>query len=46
MPREINIPAKQVRQEIQSIQEIPESKLVNVVVGVIDDDGKFVIKQN
>jgi hypothetical protein len=45
MPREINIPAKQVRQEIQSIQEFPESKLINVVVGVIDDEGKFVNPQ-
>ena len=45
MSREINIPAQQVRQEIQSIQEFPDTKLVNVVVGVIDEQGKFITPQ-
>ena len=45
MPREINIPAQQIYQEIQSLQEFPSSKLINVVVGVTDSDGKFVTPQ-
>jgi hypothetical protein len=45
MPREIVIPTETVYQEIQSLQESPQNKLIRVVVGNVDAEGTFVIPQ-
>jgi hypothetical protein len=45
MPRQINIPAQTIYEEIQSLQEFPEEQLVTVVVGVTDAEGVFVVPQ-
>jgi hypothetical protein len=45
MPREIVIPTETVYQEIQSLQESPQNKLIRVVVGNVDAEGAFVIPQ-
>jgi hypothetical protein len=45
MPREVNIPAETVYEEIQSLQEFPEDQLVRVVVGVTDVNGTFLVPQ-
>lgn len=45
MPREVIIPTETVYQEIQSLEESPSSKLVRVVVGNVDADGKFTVPQ-
>jgi hypothetical protein len=45
MPREIIIPTETVYQEIQSLEESPSSKLIRVVVGNVNADGKFTVPQ-
>ena len=45
MPREVIIPEQQVYEEIQSIEEFPDSKLVRVTVGVTDANGIFIVPQ-
>jgi hypothetical protein len=45
MPQEITIPAKTVYEEIQSITEFPDLKLVTVVTGIVGADGQFVVPQ-
>jgi|688.fasta_scaffold1113298_2 hypothetical protein len=45
MPRKVIIPTETVYQEIQSLEESPSSKLVRVVVGNVDADGKFTVPQ-
>jgi hypothetical protein len=45
MPREINIPAQTIYEEIQSLQEFPEEQLVTVIVGITDAEGVFVVPQ-
>lgn len=45
MPHEITIPAKTVYEEIQSITEFPDIKLVTVVTGIVDDSGQFIVPQ-
>jgi hypothetical protein len=45
MPRQITIPAETIYEEIQSLQEFPEEQIVNVIVGVTDVNGVFLIPQ-
>ncbi len=45
MPREITIPSETIYEEIQSLQEFPEDKLVTVIVGVTDAQGDFIVPQ-
>lgn len=45
MPREVNIPAETVYEDIQSLQEFPEQQIVRVVVGQTDSQGVFVVPQ-
>lgn len=45
MPREVIIPEQQVFEEIQSIEEYPDAKLVRVVVGKTDASGVFIVPQ-
>jgi hypothetical protein len=45
MPREINVPAETIYEEIQSLQEFPEEQLVTVIVGVTDAEGVFIVPQ-
>jgi hypothetical protein len=45
MPREVNIPAETIYEEIQSLQEFPEDELVRVIVGVTDVNGTFLVPQ-
>ncbi len=45
MPREVTIPAETVYEDIQSLQEFPDSQLVRVIVGVTDVNGTFVVPQ-
>jgi len=44
MPREINIPAETIFQEIRTIEEVPNIS-VRVLVGQTDADGEFVVPQ-
>lgn len=45
MPREITIPAQQVFEEIQSLEEFPDNKLVRIIVGIVDSQGQFIVPQ-
>lgn len=45
MPHEITIPEKIVSEEIQSITEFPDIKLITVVTGIVNADGEFVVPQ-
>jgi hypothetical protein len=45
MPREINIPAQTIYEEIQYLQEFPEDQLVTVVVGITDSECVFIVPQ-
>lgn len=45
MPRQVNIPAETVYEDIQSLNEFPEHKIVRVIVGVTDAEGVFVVPQ-
>ena len=45
MSREITIPSETVIQEIQSLEESPQNKLIRVVVGNLDSNGNFLIPQ-
>ena len=45
MPKQINIPAQTIYEEIQSLQEFPDDELVTVIVGVTDSEGVFVVPQ-
>ncbi len=45
MAREIVIPAKTVREDIRSIEEVTGT-LIRVLVGVVDETGSFVVPQN
>lgn len=44
MPREIDIPAQQVYEEIRSIEEIPPQSVM-VMVGKTDASGEFLVPQ-
>jgi len=44
MPREINIPAQQVYEDLRTIEEVPNVS-VRVSVGKTDSDGKFIVPQ-
>ena len=44
MPREINIPAETIFEDIRTIEEVP-SQTVSVVVGQTDSTGKFIVPQ-
>lgn len=43
MPREINIPAQQIYEDIYSLQELPEAQSVRVVVCVTTQEGEFIV---
>lgn len=45
MPHQTNVPAQTIFEEIQSISEFPELKLVRAITGVTDSDGNFVVPQ-
>lgn len=45
MPREIQIPAQQVFEDIRSIEEIPPQS-VRVMVGKTDSNGEFIVPQS
>jgi hypothetical protein len=45
MSREVVIPTETVLQEIQSFEESPTNRLIRVVVGNLDADGKFTVPQ-
>lgn len=45
MPRQVNIPAETIYEEIQSLQEFPEEQLVRIIVGVTDVNGTFLVPQ-
>lgn len=45
MPRQITIPSTQVFQEIQSLQEFPDQKVVAVIVGNTNSEGVFIVPQ-
>jgi hypothetical protein len=45
MAREVTIPATQVLQNIQSIEEYPSEKFVRVVVGAVNENGTFIVPQ-
>ena len=44
MPREINIPAQTVQEEIRMITEVTGS-VINVMVGKVDASGEFIVPQ-
>jgi len=44
MPRQINIPAETVYEDIRTIEEVP-SISVNVMVGKTDATGEFIVPQ-
>ena len=44
MPREINIPAETIFQDIRTIEEVPNIS-VRVLVGQTDADGEFIVPQ-
>ncbi|CAB5187320.1 hypothetical protein UFOVP159_30 [uncultured Caudovirales phage] len=43
MPREINIPAQQIYEDIYSLQELPDNQSVRVVVCVTTAEGEFIV---
>tara|TARA_R110002126_G_scaffold46547_2_gene131025 strand:+ start:1158 stop:1430 length:273 start_codon:yes stop_codon:yes gene_type:complete len=43
MPREINIPAQQIYEDIYSLQELPDNQSVRVVVCVTTQQGEFIV---
>jgi hypothetical protein len=49
MPREVTIPAQTVREEVRSLSEYSTAPgspgFVTVMVGVVDDNGVFVVPQ-
>lgn len=45
MPRQITIPAETIFEEIQSLQEFPDDKLVRIIVGQTNEDGVFIVPQ-
>ena len=45
MSREVIIPTETVLQEIQSFEESPTNRLIRVIVGNLDADGKFTVPQ-
>lgn len=45
MPREIQIPAQQVFEDIRSIEEVPPQS-VRVMVGKTDLNGEFIVPQS
>lgn len=45
MPRQSNIPATQVLEEIQSFHEFPDQKRIDVTIGVTDADGAYIVPQ-
>lgn len=45
MPREITIPSQQLLEEIQSLKESPLDKEIQVLVGVVNSDGDFIVPQ-
>lgn len=45
MPRENTIPAKTVFEQIQSLSEFPDQKLVRVTFGLTDENGNFIVPQ-
>lgn len=44
MPREVNIPAETIYEDIRTIEEVPNQS-VSVVVGQTDATGEFVVPQ-
>jgi hypothetical protein len=44
MPREINIPAETIFEDIRTIEEVP-NQTVSVVVGQTDSAGEFIVPQ-
>lgn len=44
MPREVNIPAETIYEDIRTIEEVP-SQSVSVVVGQTDSTGTFIVPQ-
>jgi hypothetical protein len=45
MPRQITIPAETVYEEIQSLQEFPDDKIIRVIVGQTNKEGVFIVPQ-
>jgi len=45
MPRQSNIPATQVLEEIQSFHEFPDQKRIDVTIGLTDVDGVYIVPQ-
>ena len=45
MPRQTNIPASQVLEEIQSFNEFPDQKRIDVTIGLTDADGVYIVPQ-
>ena len=45
MPRQITIPAETVYEEIQSLQEFPDDKIIRVIVGQTNEEGVFIVPQ-
>lgn len=45
MPRQSTIPSAQVFEEIQSLNEFPDQKRIDVIVGTTDADGVFTVPQ-
>lgn len=45
MPREVNIPAETIYEEIQSLQEFPYQQFIRIIVGITDENGTFIVPQ-
>lgn len=45
MPRQISVPAQTALEEIQTLQEFPTESVIRVVVGLVGDDGEFLVPQ-
>lgn len=45
MPREITIPSETIYEEIQSLQEFPDEKLITVIIGKTNSEGVFFVPQ-
>jgi hypothetical protein len=43
MPREINIPAQQIYEDIYSLQELPDNQSIRVVVCATSSQGEFLV---
>ena len=45
MSRQTTIPSQTIIEEIQSLEEYPNEKIIRVVVGNVDADGVFIVPQ-